>query len=81
MPADHGRGLHEDQGLTPVAPDPRYADPEQTVSWGQAYRVVAVNAPGAQLVSERQNLEMQGRTGANEGTERAEDETTTGITT
>jgi hypothetical protein len=71
MPADHGLGLHEDQGVLPVWPQTRKRDPECAVPLGQigAFGLALQNG---QLLSQGEvferelTLRFQARSGSRE---------------
>ena len=58
---DDGLGLDEDQRVSPVVPNPRDPDPQQTVNGSERH----VPRPGPfqdlQLVPQREDLKLQGR--------------------
>ncbi len=58
VPADNGLWLHDDEGPSPVPPDPRQEDPEQAIGFRQS-RSLGGTLQDGKLLSESQILEGQ----------------------
>ncbi|MGB7474568.1 MAG: hypothetical protein WBM26_00030, partial [Polyangiales bacterium] len=56
MPADHGLGLHDEEGVLPVWPQTRQRDPECAVSLGQ-FRAFGLALHNGELLSQGEVLE------------------------
>ena len=72
VPRDDGGRLHEEERRSPLGRDAREPGPQEPVSYGQTQARSARAFQNLELVSEGTNLEVQGRTRANQRTERQE---------
>jgi hypothetical protein len=71
MPADHGLGLHEDQGVLPLRPQPQQRDPECTVRFAElgALGLAVQNGellPQREVFESESALRLQARSGGPE---------------
>jgi hypothetical protein len=69
MPPDHGRGLHEHEGIPPVRPAPTQAHPEEPID-GAEPRAVIGSGQQFQLVPKGEILKDETLMGADRGPER-----------
>jgi hypothetical protein len=58
MPADHGLGLHEEEGVLPVWPQARQRDPECTIRFRQL-GAFGLTLQNGQLLSQGEILERE----------------------
>src|SRR6266516_3824317 len=64
VPGDYSVGLDYDDGRSPRAPDPRQPDPQESVSLAQTDPSATGSLKDLELVSQREDLELQYRSGA-----------------
>jgi hypothetical protein len=71
-PCDHRLGLHEDECFPPPGPCPGEPGPEHPVR-GLQSRSAASTLVDAELVPERQDLDLQGEAGTDEAVDEGEE--------
>src|SRR5713101_4035429 len=69
MPANHGRGLHEHEGVSPGRPGPAQSDPQEPVDGAEPRSAIA-SGQQFQLMPEREILEDQILASTERGPER-----------